>query len=63
MTQLSHFDSSGQAHMVNVAEKTDTHRVAIASGVIQMAPKTLAHIRQGDAKKGDVIGISRSATP
>ena len=61
MTQLSHFDSSGQAHMVNVAEKTDTHRVAIASGVIQMAPETLARIRQGDAKKGDVIGIARIA--
>ena len=61
MTQLSHFDSSGQAHMVNVAEKTDTHRVAIASGVIQMATETLAHIRQGDAKKGDVIGIARIA--
>lgn len=61
MTQLSHFDSSGQAHMVNVAEKSDTHRVAIASGVILMAPETLARIRQGDAKKGDVIGIARIA--
>ena len=47
--------------MVNVAEKSDTHRVAIASGVIQMAPETLARIRQGDAKKGDVIGIARIA--
>ncbi len=47
--------------MVNVAEKTDTHRVAIARGVIQMAPETLARIRQGDAKKGDVIGIARIA--
>lgn len=61
MTQFTHFDSAGQAHMVNVSEKTDTHRVAVARGKILMQPETLKKIRQGDAKKGDVIGIARIA--
>jgi len=59
--ELSHFDSSGQAHMVDVAEKKDTHRIAVASGHIRMKPATLAIIRQGNAKKGDVLGIARIA--
>jgi len=58
---LSHFDAAGQAHMVDVAGKAETHRVARASGVIRMQPATLALIAQGDAKKGDVIGIARIA--
>jgi cyclic pyranopterin monophosphate synthase len=61
MTSFTHFDSAGQAHMVNVGEKTDTHRVAIARGKILMQPETLRQIRQGDAKKGDVVGIARIA--
>ena len=58
---LTHFDSHGQAHMVDVAGKTDTHRIAVARGSIHMLPATLALIAQGHAKKGDVIGIARIA--
>jgi cyclic pyranopterin phosphate synthase len=60
-TGLTHFDETGQAHMVDVIEKQDTHRVAIASGTIRMRPETLAIIQSGNAKKGDVLGISRIA--
>jgi cyclic pyranopterin phosphate synthase len=59
--RLSHFDNSGQAHMVNVADKPETHRVALASGVIRMAPATLTLIRGGRTSKGDVLGIARIA--
>ncbi len=58
---LTHFDEGGQAHMVDVGAKTETHRVAIASGVILMKPQTLAVITSGTAKKGDVLGIARIA--
>lgn len=58
---LTHFDSTGQAHMVDVAEKKDSHRVAVASGNIRMKPETLEIISQGTAKKGDVLGIARIA--
>ncbi|WP_050461768.1 cyclic pyranopterin monophosphate synthase MoaC [Herbaspirillum autotrophicum] len=58
---LTHFDQSGQAHMVNVGSKDDTHRVALASGTIRMQPQTLEIIRNGNAKKGDVLGIARIA--
>ena len=58
---LSHFDSHGQAHMVDVSAKDVTHRVARASGVIRMRPATLALIKAGHAKKGDVLGIARIA--
>jgi len=58
---LTHFDSHGQAHMVDVGAKTDTHRIARATGSIRMLPATLALIAQGSAKKGDVIGIARIA--
>jgi cyclic pyranopterin phosphate synthase len=58
---LTHFDASGQAHMVDVGAKADTHRVAIASGLIRMRPETLAQILSGTAKKGDVLGIARIA--
>ena len=60
-TQLTHFDQDGQAHMVDVAEKQDTHRIAIACGTIRMKPETLAIITNGTAKKGDVLGIARIA--
>jgi len=58
---LTHFDQGGQAHMVDVGAKQDTHRVAVASGVISMKPETLAVIQAGTAKKGDVLGIARIA--
>lgn len=61
MKEFTHFDSSGQAHMVDVGEKTETHRVARATGSIRMLPATLKLILQGDAKKGDVLGIARIA--
>ena len=59
--KLSHFDRSGQAHMVDVADKPETHRVAIASGAIRMAPSTLKLILRGSARKGDVLGVARLA--
>jgi cyclic pyranopterin phosphate synthase len=58
---LTHFDAQGQAHMVDVAAKAETHRVARATGRIRMLPATLALIASGTAKKGDVIGIARIA--
>lgn len=58
---LTHFDTSGQAHMVDVGAKAHTRRVAVASGRISMLPATLQLIQAGDAKKGDVLGIARIA--
>jgi cyclic pyranopterin phosphate synthase len=58
---LTHFDSSGQAHMVDVGDKAHTRRIAVASGIISMQPATLQLIINGDAKKGDVLGIARIA--
>ena len=58
---LTHFDAQGQAHMVDVAAKAITHRIARASGVISMLPATFALIAGGGAKKGDVLGIARIA--
>ncbi len=61
MSSLTHFDAQGQAHMVDVAAKASTHRIAIATGRIEMRPATLAIIESGTAKKGDVLGIARIA--
>jgi len=58
---LTHFDAAGQAHMVDVSAKAETHRIARASGSIRMQPATLALIQSGQAHKGDVIGIARVA--
>jgi cyclic pyranopterin phosphate synthase len=58
---LTHFDAQGQAHMVDVGSKTSTHRIAVATGRIEMLPATLARITSGTAKKGDVLGIARIA--
>ena len=58
---LTHFDAQGQAHMVDVSAKAETHRVARAAGVIRMQPATFALIAEGRAAKGDVIGIARIA--
>jgi len=61
MAGLTHFDKDGSAHTVDVSEKPDTARVAVASGRISMAPETLALIVEGRAKKGDVLGVARLA--
>ena len=61
MSHLTHFDAQGQAHMVDVAAKDATHRIAVAAGRIDMLPATLALIQSGSAKKGDVLGIARVA--
>ena len=58
---LTHFDAQGQAHMVDVSAKSETHRTARASGVIRMLPATLALIATDSAKKGDVLGVARIA--
>jgi len=58
---LTHFDSQGNAHMVDVADKPETLRTARASGRITMLPATLALIAAGQAAKGDVIGTARLA--
>lgn len=60
-SELTHFDADGQAHMVDVAAKPATHRVAVAQGRIQMRPETLQVIAQGSARKGDVLGVARIA--
>jgi cyclic pyranopterin phosphate synthase len=61
ISPLTHFDAHGQAHMVDVAAKDTTHRVARATGTIRMQPATFELVRSGSAKKGDVIGIARIA--
>ena len=58
---LTHFDAEGQAHMVDVGAKHESHRVARATGSIFMQPDTLTLVASGTAKKGDVIGIARIA--
>jgi cyclic pyranopterin phosphate synthase len=58
---LTHFDGQGQAHMVDVSAKAETHRVARATGAIRMQPATLALVASGQARKGDVIGVARIA--
>ncbi len=61
MSSLTHFDAQGQAHMVDVSAKAETHRIARASGRIRMQPATFALIEAGTAKKGDVLGVARIA--
>lgn len=61
MSSFTHFDSSGQAHMVDIAAKPATHRIAMASGRIVMQPATLAMVAAGNASKGDVLGVARIA--
>lgn len=60
-SKLTHIDASGEAHMVDVGDKAETIRVAVAEGFVKMKPETLALIRDGNAKKGDVIGTARLA--
>ena len=60
MSQLTHFDAQGQAHMVDVSAKPETAREAVAEGLVLMSPETLA-LAQGGAAKGDVMGVARLA--
>lgn len=61
MSELTHFNQSGEAHMVDVGSKDVTDRVAVAAGTISMLPDTFKLIEQGGHKKGDVLGIARIA--
>ena len=61
ISPLTHFDAQGQAHMVDVAAKAATHRIAIAQGRLVMTPSTLSIVLAGSAKKVDVLGIARVA--
>jgi len=61
MSALTHFNQSGDAHMVDVGGKESTHRRAVAEGLIRMQSETLAMINAGDSAKGDVLGIARIA--
>lgn len=59
--QLTHFDANGQAIMVDVTEKRETSRTAVAKGKIRVSPDTMKAIREGNASKGDVLGVARVA--
>ncbi len=61
MSDFTHFDSEGKAHMVDVSDKTESERVAIAKGLVVMLPETLALIQSGGVKKGDVLSVARLA--
>ena len=58
---LTHFDATGQAHMVDVSDKEITARTAVATGAVHMSAQTLAHIQTGTTHKGDVLGVARLA--
>lgn len=59
--KLTHFDAKGQAIMVDVTQKEETSRTAVAKGRIRVSPETLQAITEGTAKKGDVLGVARVA--
>lgn len=61
MTSLSHLDDEGKATMVDVSDKAETTRTAVAQGEVRMSPATFAAIRDGNAPKGDVLGTARIA--
>lgn len=61
MEQLTHFDQSGNAIMVDVSEKEETKRMAIAKGTIQVSKEVFQAIKDGTSKKGDVLGVARVA--
>ncbi|MES9939775.1 MAG: cyclic pyranopterin monophosphate synthase MoaC [Candidatus Thiodiazotropha sp. 6PLUC2] len=61
MTEFTHFNASGEAHMVDVGDKASTRRKAIAEGRISMQAETLEMVVEGRHKKGDVLGIARVA--
>jgi cyclic pyranopterin phosphate synthase len=58
---LTHFDSDGAAHMVDVTDKAVTDRIAVAEGWVRMGPDTFALVTEGRARKGDVTGVARLA--
>jgi cyclic pyranopterin phosphate synthase len=60
-SQLTHIDETGRARMVDVGQKPDSERVAVASGEVVMRPETLEIIRQGALKKGDVLSVAQIA--
>ncbi len=62
MSELTHFNDAGQAHMVDIVAKDITHRIGVAEGFISMSPETFDLVKNGNAKKGDVIGIARLAS-
>ena len=59
--ELTHFDAAGRAHMVNVTDKPETERTAVAAGRVVMAPETLAKIEAGQIGKGDVLAVAQVA--
>ena len=61
MAELTHFNEQGRARMVDVTEKAVTHRAAVAAGEVHMTPDTLAHIKNGTMKKGDVLAVAQVA--
>ena len=61
MSDLTHFDAEGRAVMVDVSDKPETDRIAVARGSVTMAPETLERIRQGTIVKGDVLSVARLA--
>ncbi len=61
MSKLTHFNTAGEAHMVDVGEKPASRRQAVAEGFIEMQPETLNLIQQGNHKKGDVLAVARVA--
>lgn len=61
MSQLTHLDDAGRASMVDISHKPETNRTAIARGEVVVSAETLALIREGDIKKGDVLGVARLA--
>ena len=61
MSELTHFNEQGRAKMVDVTEKAVTRRIAVAAGEVHMAPDTMAHIKNGTMKKGDVLAVVQVA--
>ena len=61
MSELTHFNEQGRAKMVDVTEKAVTRRIAVAAGEVHMAPDTMAHIKNGTMKKGDVLAVAQVA--
>lgn len=61
MAELTHFNEQGRAKMVDVTEKAVTHRTAVAAGEVHLSPDTMAHIKAGTMKKGDVLAVAQVA--
>jgi len=61
MAKLTHVNEAGEANMVDVSGKTETHRTAVANGLVRMAPETLREIMDNAIAKGDVLAVARVA--